>query len=116
MAQNKKNIYEVFTSFSELVDKLSIENIRLWHLKDDVMAMKAELESKGLKPKRKQEILEKLAKLSFQDVDIVKKRSALKKAIDQMFVSNVQAIIKGKKTVVLDEHKAYGRKTRKKIK
>ena len=31
-------------SFSEIIDKLCIENIRLWHILDDTIALKKELE------------------------------------------------------------------------
>lgn len=117
MAKSKKSkdrelvkMFNIFTSFSELVDKLAIENVRLWHLKDEVMAFKKELDKKRLPAKRRTEILEELAKLSFKDIDIVNKRSALKKAIDETFIINVKALMKGKKMVVLDEHKDYGRK------
>lgn len=123
MAKSKKtkdreivNIFDAFTSFSELVDKLSIENIRLWNLKDEVMRLKEELNCKKISKKRREAILEELAQLAFKDVDIVKKRSALKKAIDETFVRNVQAIINGKKVVIMNEHKNYGGSARKRKK
>ncbi len=99
---------EELTSISELVDRLSIENIRLWNLKDEVMALKKELES-GPSKEREQEIYKLLANKAFADIDIVKKRSLAKRAIDEAIIRLVNDIINGKKTSIANEHKAYGK-------
>ncbi|MFB5628741.1 MAG: hypothetical protein ACE5RR_02285 [Nitrosarchaeum sp.] len=96
-------------SFSELVDKLTIENIRLWHILDDTIALKKQLEKKNINNDEKNEILEKIAKKSFENIETVKRRSIFKKAIDEMFTFNVKKIIDGKNTNVCIENKSYGR-------
>ena len=96
-------------SLSELIDKLCIENIRLWHVLDDTVAYKKELERPGIKEKDRIKILEKIAKKSFENIETVKRRSIFKKAIDEMFVFNVEKIIGGEHTNVCIENKSYGR-------
>ena len=96
-------------SLSELIDKLCIENIRLWHVLDDTVAYKKELERPGIKEKERVKILEKIAKKSFENIETVKRRSILKKAIDEIFIFNVKKIINGDHTNVCIENKSYGR-------
>lgn len=96
-------------SLSELIDKLCIENIRLWHVLDDTVAYKKELEKPGIMEKERVEILEKIAKKSFENIETVKRRSVFKKAIDEMFVFNVKKIMEGESTNVCIENKSYGR-------
>ena len=100
---------DLINTMSDLIDRLSIENIRLWHLKDDVVALKNELEQKDLSKERREEILEILAQKSFTDIDIVKKRSALKKAIDKTLVQVITNVVKGNDIPITDEHKQYGK-------
>ena len=100
---------DLINTMSDLIDRLSIENIRLWHLKDDVMALKHELEQKSLPKSRRDEILEILAQKSFTDIDIVKKRSALKKEIDKKLIHVITNVIKGNDIPITDEHKQYGK-------
>src|SRR5438270_3302848 len=106
--QKQTNPLEELTTISELIDRLSIENIRLWMLKDEVMALKKELDS-GVSKEREQEIYKILANKAFADVDIVKKRSAAKRAIDETLISVIQKVIRGQKVNVTNEHKAYGK-------
>jgi len=96
-------------SFSELVDKLTIENIRLWHILDDTIALKKQLANKNINTEEKNEVLEKIAKKSFENIETVKRRSIFKKAIDEMFTFNVKKIMDGKNTNVCIENKSYGR-------
>jgi len=96
-------------SLSELIDKLCIENVRLWHILDDTVAYKKELEKPGIKEKERIEILEKIAKKSFENIETVKRRSIFKKAIDEMFAFNVKKIIDGEHTNICIENKSYGR-------
>lgn len=96
-------------SLSELIDKLNIENVRLWHILDDTVALKRELEKPGISEKERVEILEKIAKKSFENIDTVKRRSIFKKAIDEVFIINVKNIVEGKDVNVCKENKSYGR-------
>lgn len=96
-------------SLSELIDKLCIENIRLWHVLDDTVAYKKELERHGIKEKERVKILEKIAEKSFENIETVKRRSIFKKAIDEMFIFNVKKIIDGEHTNVCIENKSYDR-------
>ena len=83
-------------SLSELIDKLSIENVRLWHILDDTVLLKKELEKPKITEPERVEILEKIAKKSFENIETVKRRSAFKKAIDEIFERNVNKIVEGK--------------------
>jgi hypothetical protein len=96
-------------SFSELIDKLSIENVRLWHILDDTMALKKRLDEGGLTEHERVEVLETIAKKSFENIETVKRRSIFKKAIDELFATNVRNIMQGKQINVTDESKSYGR-------
>jgi hypothetical protein len=96
-------------SLSELIDKLNIENVRLWHILDDTVALKKELEKPGISEKERVEILEKIAKKSFENIDTVKRRSIFKKAIDEVFIINVKNILEGKDVNICKENKSYGR-------
>ena len=96
-------------SFSEIIDKLCIENIRLWHILDDTVELKRELEKPEIDEKDRIKILEKIAKKSFENIETVKRRSILKKAIDQLFIINTKSIIKGNSSNVCTENKSYGR-------
>ena len=96
-------------SLSELIDKLSIENVRLWHILDDTVLLKKELEKPKITEPERVEILEKIAKKSFENIETVKRRSAFKKAIDEIFERNVNKIVEGKDINVCKENKSYGR-------
>jgi len=96
-------------SFSEIIDKLCIENIRLWHILDDTIALKKELEEPGIDEEKRVEILERIAKKSFENVETVKRRSIFKKAIDELFIINTKSIIQGNDSSVCNENKSYGR-------
>ena len=96
-------------SFSELIDKLSVENVRLWHILDDTVALKKRLDEGKLTEHERVEILEKIAKKSFENIETVKRRSVFKKAIDELFAMNVRNIMQGKQINVTDESKSYGR-------
>jgi hypothetical protein len=96
-------------SLSELIDKLSIENIRLWHILDDTVTLKKELEKPNISENERIVILEKIAKKSFENIETVKRRSVFKKTIDEVFTINVKNIISGKNTNVCNENKSYGR-------
>lgn len=98
-------------SLSELIDKLCIENIRLWHILDDTVAYKKELERPGIKEKERVKILEKIAKKSFENIETVKRRSIFKKAIDEVFILNVKEALEGKNPNICNENKSYGRRT-----
>lgn len=98
-------------SFSELVDKLCIENIRLWHILDDTITLKNKLESLNISEKDRVKILEEIAKKSFENIETVKRRSILKKAIDQLFIINTKSIVEGNDSSVCNENKSYGRDT-----
>lgn len=102
------NPLEELTTISELIDRLSIENIRLWNLKDEVMALRKELDL-GVTKERELEINKILATKAFADVDIVKKRSVVKRAIDETLVRVIEQVKKGKKVSVTNEHKSYGK-------
>ena len=96
-------------SLSELIDKLSIENVRLWHILDDTVLLKKELEKPKITEPEHVEILEKIAKKSFENIETVKRRSAFKKAIDEIFERNVNKILEGKDINICKENKSYGR-------
>lgn len=107
-----ENVVEFISScnsFSELVDKLTIENIRLWHILDDTVSLKKQLEKEGISETQRKEILEEIAKKSFENIETVKRRSIFKKAIDEVFRLNVKRIIDGDSTNVCIESKSYGR-------
>ena|SRR5579859_6545122 len=109
MNKPKENIrIDELTTISELIDRLSIENIRLWNLKDEVVALKNELD-KGVSKEREQEIYKTLANKAIADVDIVKKRSTVKRAIDEALIQLVENVTKGKHVPIVNEHKAYGK-------
>jgi hypothetical protein len=96
-------------SISELIDKLSIENVRLWHILDDTVALKRRLEEGGLAEQERVRILENIAKKSFENIETVKRRSIFKKAIDELFAMNVKSIVDGKSINISNENKSYGR-------
>jgi len=100
-------------SFSEIIDKLCIENIRLWHILDDTVTLKKELEKPDLNEKDRIEILERIAKKSFENVETVKRRSIFKKAIDELFIMNTKSIIRGNDSNICNENKSYGRDNQK---
>ncbi len=98
-------------SFSELVDRLCIENVRLWHILDDTAELKRELEEAeaGGDGARRTEILERIAKKSFENIETVKRRSAFKRAIDESLKHNVGRMVRGGDPSVCIESKSYGR-------
>ncbi len=104
----KNTSLEELITISELMDRLSIENIRLWNLKDEVIALRKELDNKPTK-KRREEINKILSGKEFVDIDISKRRSLAKKAIDEALIRLIKDVIKGKNVSVTNEHKAYGK-------
>lgn len=98
-------------SFSELVDRLCIENVRLWHILDDTAELKRELEAAEADGDgaRRTEILEKIAKKSFENIETVKRRSAFKRAIDESLRHSVGQMVRGGDPNVCIESKSYGR-------
>lgn len=98
-------------SFSELVDRLCIENVRLWHILDDTAELKRELEAAeaGGDAARRTEVLERIAKKSFENIETVKRRSAFKRAIDESLRHSVGQMVRGGDANVCIESKSYGR-------
>ena len=96
-------------SLSELIDKLCIENLRLWHILDDTVALKKELEKPNITEDERIKILEKIAKKSFENIETAKRRSIFKKSIDELFNLNVKTAIQGQNANVCNENKSYGR-------
>jgi len=101
-SKNTTSPLEELSTISELIDRLSIENIRLWNLKDEVMALKKELDN-GVSKERELEIYKILANKAIADVDIVKKRSAVKRAIDETVIKVIQKVVKGQSVSVTNE-------------
>jgi ribosome-associated translation inhibitor RaiA len=85
-------------TFSELLDKLTVINIKLFNLLEKA----AELDRKE---NRTAEDIETIIRLSGENIRLVKQRSNLKSAIDKKLN---QAIRKGG-TEILDEVKNYNR-------
>ena len=86
-------------TFSELLDKLIITNIKLYNLLDKTAALD--------KIKNKtQEIKDEIIELSGENIRLVKQRSSLKSAIDE----KLNLAIKCGKTNIIDEVKKYGTK------
>ncbi len=96
-------------SFSELIDRLCIENVRLWHILDDTDLLQKELEKPGISESARTALLEKVAKKTSDTVEVTKRRSKLKKAIDEIFILNVKALMEGIDVNVCNEIKSYGR-------
>lgn len=96
-------------SFSELVDRLCIENVRLWHILDDTAELKRRLEAWDGGAEGRTEILEKIAKKSFENIETVKRRSMFKRAIDEALRHSVQQAVHGGDPSVCIESKSYGR-------
>lgn len=87
---------EELITISELIDRLSIVNIKLYHLLDKT----AELDTKQDKSK---EDIALIVKLSGDNTRLARQRSQLKSAIDKKIN---EAISRGS-TDVLDEIKTY---------
>ena len=83
-------------TFSELIDKLTVINIKLFNLLDKT----AELDKKIEKSK---EEIDLIVKLSGENIRLVKQRSNLKSAIDK----KLNIAIKNGDTEILDEIKNY---------
>lgn len=96
-------------SFSELVDRLCIENVRLWHILDDTAVLKRRLEALGDGGEGRTEILEEIAKKSFENIESVKRRSMFKRAIDEALGHSVRQAARGDDPNVCIESKSYGR-------
>ena len=98
-------------SFSELVDRLCIENVRLWHILDDTAELKRELEAAEADgdAARRTEVLERIAKKSFENIETVKRRSAFKRAIDESLRHSIGQMVRGGDPSVCIESKSYGR-------
>ena len=50
-----------------------------------------------------------IMKKSFENVETVKRRSILKKAIDELFIINTKSIIQRNDSNICNENKSYGR-------
>jgi len=85
-------------TFSELLDKLMVINIKLFNLLEKT----SELDKK--EPKSKDDI-DLIVNLSGENIRLVKQRSILKSAIDE----KLNTAIKNGSTDVLDEVKNYSR-------
>jgi ribosome-associated translation inhibitor RaiA len=85
-------------TFSELLDKLSVVNIKLFNLLEKT----AELDKKAEKSK---EDVDLIIKLSGENIHLIKQRSNLKSAIDK----KLNIAIKNGGTEILDEVKNYNR-------
>jgi len=83
-------------TFSELIDKLTVINIKLFNLLDKT----AELDKKSEKSK---DDIDLIVRLSGENIRLVKQRSNLKSAIDQ----KLNNAIKTGGTKILDEVKNY---------
>lgn len=83
-------------TISELIDRLSIVNIKLYHLLEKT----TELDGKSRKSKDDIDII---VRLSGDNIRLVKQRSQLKAAIDKKIN---EAILQGS-TNILDEVKSY---------
>ena len=89
-----ENHFEKSVSFSELVDKLSIVNFKLFTLKNEVANNQDE---------------KFRAWASYEDINLVKERSNLKKCINEKLVAIVSRIVKeGKDDTAVPEFKQYG--------
>ncbi len=96
-------------SFSELIDRLCIENVRLWHILDDAALLQKELEKPAISESARTALLEKIAKKTSDTVEVTKRRSKLKKAIDEIFILNVKALMEGRDVNVCNEIRNHGR-------
>jgi hypothetical protein len=85
-------------TFSELIDKLTVINIKLYHLLDKT----AELDRKSEKTADE---IALIITLSGENIRLVKQRSNLKSAIDK----KLNLAIKSGGTEILDEVKNYDR-------
>lgn len=83
-------------TISELIDRLSIVNIKLYNLLDRT----AELDAKEKTP----DVTAEIVKLSGDNIRLVKQRSQLKTAIDQ----KIAEVIRQGRIDILDEVKDYG--------
>ena len=89
---------EELITFSELIDKLTVVNIKLFNL----LERTAEL---NLKEKKTTEDIKLIVDLSGENIRLVKLRSNLKTAIDK----KLNDAIRSGGTDILDEVKNYGR-------
>jgi hypothetical protein len=85
-------------TFAELIDKLTVINIKLFNLLEKT----AELDKKAEKTKDE---IELIVKLSGENIRLVRQRSNLKSAIDK----KLNDAIKNGGTQILDEVKNYNR-------
>ncbi len=98
-----------YNSFSELIDRLCTENVRLWQIWDDIPFLQKESEKPGISESARTALLEKIAKKMFETFQVGKRRSEFKKAIDEIFILNVKALMEGRDVNVCNEIKSYGR-------
>lgn len=83
-------------TFSELIDKLTVINIKLFNLLEKT----SELDKK---PEKSKEDIDLIVRLSGENIRLVKQRSNLKSAIDK----KLNSAIKNGGTEILDEVKNY---------
>ena len=78
---NCDNPFENLLSFGELIDRLSIINLKLFKLKDEVMDRQDEVAFR--------------AWASVEDVKLVEERARLKRCIDEKLIAMIQKIQDG---------------------
>lgn len=89
------NPFEELISMGELVDRLSIVNVKLYNLKDDVM------------DRPEDEVFRSWA--SEEDVKLCRERSRLKRCIDEKLITMIQRVQAGDETAGFNsETKKYG--------
>jgi hypothetical protein len=95
-ASQEDNPFEKLLSMGELIDRLTIVNIKLFNLKNDVMNSDSE---------------EFRAKASVTDVELVLERARLKRCIDTKLSALIQRTINGDDSGAYNpEAKQYGDK------
>ena len=96
MVENKNTEIELIT-FSELIDKLMIVNIKLYNCLEKSSILNDKVD-------KTEDDIKEIVKLSEDNIRLVKQRSAYKNAIDK----KLNLAIQNGETEVLDEVKNYG--------
>jgi dienelactone hydrolase len=95
-----KSAFEELISFGELIDRLSIVNIKLYLLKDEVEKRKND---------KDEETAKFLAWQAVEDIRLVMERARLKRAIDEKMLGIVGRVVAGQTTGGFNpETKKYG--------
>lgn len=93
-----ENPFEELISFGELVDRLSVVNIKLFKLKDEVMLRPDDAAFRSW--------------ASVEDVKLCKERSRLKRCIDEKLAAMIARVVGGDASAGHNsETKLYGRDT-----